>query len=119
MGLTEAQLAERYKHLGASDVAAIMGVSSWANAYDMWLQKTQRVPPTDETEVMYAGTKFEAGVLEFAAEQLGPLETDEDLLEFEWQGFPVKVHCDALVLETGKPVEAKTCGLFGPLRTTS
>jgi len=37
---TEAWHAFRRSHIGASDAAAIMGVSPWKSAYQLWLEKT-------------------------------------------------------------------------------
>lgn len=115
MTLTDKQRAERHKHLGASDVAAILGADHYRNAYDVWLEKTQRVTPDEAGAAADAGNRFEPGVLEWAEEQLGPLEHDETKLEVKWIGFPVVVHLDERVKSTGNPVEAKTAGLFGPL----
>lgn len=125
MGLTEQQRAERYKNLGASDVAAIMGFGHYLNqegavvetknAYDIWLEKTRRVVPEKDRAVASAGNRYENAVLDFAEEILGPLERDPEKLEIRWEGFPIVVHCDARVIKTGECVEAKTAGLYGPL----
>jgi putative phage-type endonuclease len=38
---------DRNKFIGASDVAAIMGISPFKTAYQLWLEKTGRVEPED------------------------------------------------------------------------
>lgn len=38
--LTQEQLKERLSFIGGSDIAAIMGISSYKSAYDVWLEKT-------------------------------------------------------------------------------
>lgn len=40
-------LAERKKGLGGSDVAAVLGLSPWKSAYDLWMEKTGRVEAPD------------------------------------------------------------------------
>jgi putative phage-type endonuclease len=54
-----AWLEERRKGIGGSDVAAIMGLSPWATPVTVWLDKTGRQPPQEETEAMRLGTELE------------------------------------------------------------
>jgi len=112
MPITEKQKELRKQHLGSSDVAAILGVDPWRNAYDVWLEKTGRVEDSKETEVMYAGTMFEDGILKYAEGQLGKLIRNQYRSAI---GFPIAANIDAIVKESGEPVEAKTAGLFGPV----
>jgi putative phage-type endonuclease len=42
--ITEEQANERVKGIGGSDVAAILGISPWQTAVDIWMVKTGRVP---------------------------------------------------------------------------
>ncbi len=55
----EEWLAERRKGVGGSDAAAILGISPWRTAVDVWLDKTGRKPPQEETEAMRIGTELE------------------------------------------------------------
>jgi putative phage-type endonuclease len=55
----EAWLAERRKGIGGSDVAGIMGLSPWATPVTVWLDKTGRAAPKEETEAMRIGTELE------------------------------------------------------------
>jgi putative phage-type endonuclease len=112
MPITEAQRELRKQHLGSSDMAAIMGFDKFKTAYDVWLDKTDKVVPEEETAVMYAGTMFEDGVLKFAEGQLG------DIIRNQYRraaGLPIGSNVDGIVKITGQPVEAKTAGLFGPV----
>ena len=53
-------LASRRKGLGGSDIAAILGLSPWRSAVDVWLDKTSTEPPVDApSEPMYWGTVLE------------------------------------------------------------
>ena len=68
--MTAKQAAERKKGIGSSDVPTILGINPWANSHDLWLQKTGRVPPTEENDAMYMGTMLEEVVLKLAADRL-------------------------------------------------
>jgi len=52
-------LAERKKGIGGSDIAAMLGLSPWKTAVDVWLDKTGRTPDAEETEPMYWGSRLE------------------------------------------------------------
>ena len=110
MPLTEQQLAERRKYIGASDVAAILGYSKWATAYDVWAFKTGRVDLVPSSEAARIGTALESGVLELAEAELGPLECG---IHAQSPDYPIiHANLDARVTETGEPVEAKTSSML-------
>ena len=53
----------RKKGLGGSDIAAILGISKWSSAIDIWLQKTnQKFDETIENEAMTWGKILEASI---------------------------------------------------------
>ena len=54
-----AWLAERKLGIGGSEAAAIMGLSPWATPATIWLDKTGRAAPKEETEAMRIGTELE------------------------------------------------------------
>jgi len=112
MPITEKQKELRRKHLGSSDIAAILGLDRYKNAYDVWLDKTGQVEDVKENKAMQAGTFFEDGVLRFAEEILGPLRRNQYRVA---TGFPLASNIDALVVGSDEPVEAKTAGLFSRL----
>lgn len=55
----EEWLAERRTGIGGSDAAAVLGLSPWATPLTVWLDKTGRAEPKDETESMRIGTELE------------------------------------------------------------
>ena len=115
MSLTAEQKAERIKHLGSSDMAAVLGVDPWRTPTDVWLEKTDRLIERPASAVMDAGSRFEGGVLDWAEEQLGPLQRNVVLSDLIG-GSPLVSRVDALAARSGgEPVEAKTGGLLGPL----
>lgn len=54
-----AWLEERKTGIGGSEAAAIMGISPWATPATIWLDKTGRGTPKEETEAMRIGTELE------------------------------------------------------------
>lgn len=123
--ITEKQRLERQKHLGSTDIAAILGEDPWRTGFDVWLEKTGRLIPEVEKEnkSLIVGSFLEVGVLDWAETQLGKLqryhnndEEKKENIEIIVPGFEMIVdHPDAIVIETKKPVEGKTAGLMGPL----
>jgi len=114
MGITKTQLERRKKHLGSSDIAAILGLDRFKSAYDVWASKTDRLPDDSGNAATKAGQYFENGVLEYAEENLGNLIRNQ-YRSVKGSGIPIGTNVDAIVVQTGEPVEAKTAGLFGPL----
>lgn len=54
-----AWLAERKTGIGGSDIAALLGLSPWKTAVDVWLDKTGQTPDAEENEPMYWGSRLE------------------------------------------------------------
>lgn len=54
----------RRRGLGASDVAAAIGVSRWKSRFALWEEKTGRAEPTKETRAMRVGLHLEKVILE-------------------------------------------------------
>ena len=109
MTITAEQREERRKHLGSSDAAAILGLDPHKQAFDVWVSKMSEEPdePTLEMEV---GNRLESLILDRAQERLGQLGFK---LPITHPGGIVRVHTDAVVVETGEPVEAKAIGILG------
>ncbi len=67
----EEWLAERKTGIGGSDAAAVLGISPWRTAVDVWLDKTGRKQPGEETEAMRIGTELEDFVARRYVERTG------------------------------------------------
>lgn len=52
----------RRRGVGASDVAAILGISPWASPWSVWADKCGLLPPEPENEAMTAGRWLEAAI---------------------------------------------------------
>lgn len=64
-------LKAREGGIGASEVAAVVGLSKWDSPYSLFLRKTGQVPPIEENEAMRLGHKLESVVVELWEEETG------------------------------------------------
>jgi len=127
MPITEQQREKRKTRLGSSDMAAVLGVSPFATAHDIYLEKTDKLEPEkkEPETYKYAGNVFEKGILDDAERILGKLDRGPEGHGVEVVadiGVPIGSFIDAIVVAPkiegvceGDPVEAKTAGLYGPL----
>lgn len=69
----EQWLAVRNGGIGSSDAAAALGLSPYKSPLELWLEKTNRKPPTDlsQSEAVYWGTVLEAIIANVYAERTG------------------------------------------------
>ena len=67
----EEWLKAREDGIGASEVAAVVGLSPWETPFSLWLRKTGQVPPLEENDAMRMGHKLEAIVADEWAERTG------------------------------------------------
>lgn len=105
-------LEERRNAIGASDVAAILGLNPYASAWDVWASKRGIVEDWEGNEATDLGNKFEKVILDVAEERLGTLVRNKRI---KHPTLPIASTCDAISWNTQEPVEAKTAGLVGPL----
>lgn len=70
-------LAARKTLIGASDVAAILGVSKYGDEFTVWADKTGQAPPEAGNIAMRRGQLFEDAVVQLWAEHVAdfPIET--------------------------------------------
>ncbi len=128
--LTIQQLKERSRFIGASEVAAILGLDKYRSAWDVWALKTGKIEQTEHEyytgdtlaakvgsiDVLEMGRLLEGSALDMAERIVGKLLRDPAQLEFPSpSGLPLLSHPDALVEIDGRPVEAKTVGIMGPI----
>ena len=112
MALTQADLDQRLKFVGASEAAAILGLDPWRTAADIWALKTGRVESGAAGDAADLGIRLEPVVLDWAAELLGPLDRNRRIIRDDLR---LGATFDALT-QYSEPVEAKTSGLLS-LRT--
>lgn len=110
MTITPKQLAKRRANIGGSDVAAILNIHPHTTAANVAISK---IWPTEDAgnEAMDLGTDLEEGLITFAESDLGKIRRGG---ERRVEGTPILVHTDGVVVDSGRPVEAKTVGLLNP-----
>lgn len=64
-------LEERRKSIGGSDAATIIGYNEWSSPYELWADKTGRIPPKTENEAMRIGHDLEDYVAKRFTESTG------------------------------------------------
>jgi len=69
--ITEKQKEARKKSIGSSDAAAVLGLDSYRNAYDLWLEKTGRVEGFSGNKATERGDYLEDGILRWASDRIG------------------------------------------------
>lgn len=65
----EEWLQDRHKGIGASEIAAIVGLNPYATPYDIWRQKLELDPPKEETLPIKLGHLLEDSVATLFAEE--------------------------------------------------
>lgn len=73
MPITEHQRRNRRRYLGSSDAPAVLGLSRYKSAYDVYLEKTGQVEDSGGavSEAAEIGTMIEDSLLDWAAAQTG------------------------------------------------
>ena len=71
MSLTAEQLAIRKHGLGSSEIAAVCGVNPFRKPIDVFLEKTGRAEPFEETPQTKLGQRLERQIAEIYAEERG------------------------------------------------
>lgn len=118
--LSELQRASRAKIIGSSDAPAICGVDPYRTPYDVWAEKTGRVPSFAGNDATEIGTFLEPSLLTYAARKL-KVPITRSVMYRSKDGIRC-ANVDAIVLEPGfKPrlIEAKTGGLLNAGAVTS
>lgn len=114
--LTAKEIEARRHHIGASDVAAMMGISTFRgrNARSLYLGKTDQLEPEkNPSAAITAGNLLEPVILDYAEGLFGKL--NRNVIAPDPCGGPLSATLDGQVVTTGRPVEAKTSGIEGPL----
>lgn len=99
-------LAERRNGIGGSDASTIAGVNRWSSRYELYLDKTGRLPEEPESMAMRMGNLLEPIVLRLFTEETGIATRRAGLMvsrERPWQ----RVSVDGLT-EDGGIAECKT-----------
>ena len=112
-GLTALQIKERNKAIGASEVAAVLGLSKWETPLNVFDRKTNPESNTFQgNDATWFGTQLEPIVA-----HRFHLETGYTLTEHEeaYKKGHLVAHIDRYIVELGIPLECKTQNAFAGL----
>ena len=112
--LTSIQRERRKKSLGASDMAAVLGLNPYKSAYDVWLEKAGKLQEVElKSKAADAGNRFERAVISWASERLGAVR--RNVFVVAGDDIPIHSNLDAQLKSDLVPIESKTAGLFNRL----
>lgn len=113
MVTTQKQLADRKNYIGSSDAAAILGFDTFRTAYDVWLEKTEKLEPVgSEAKHLIRGNFIERATLDWFEKRTGLKIRRGSKRSARDRGLPMACHLDAQTVEAGYPVEAKSVGAY-------
>lgn len=84
--------------IGASEIAAVLGISPWKTAYQLWLEKTGKVVPFGfQSDAMKRGVELESAALFDLETELG-VSIDTANTVFEHEEYPfIRASLDGIV----------------------
>lgn len=100
----------RRSFVGASEVAAILGLSPYAGPFDVWARKKGVVEPFEGNEATRLGQTLESSILDHAEGVLGKLDRDVEVVNETRCGI-VRATLDGISHDQ-HVVECKTAGLL-------
>lgn len=105
-------LNERKRGVGGSDVGKVLGVSDWGTAVDVWLEKTGRTAPAEQTEAMWFGREMEDAVARRYAS-----ETGVEVVRHNFMAIDEEYHLLGNIDRLVKPTENGLAAYQGEVRT--
>ena len=111
MGITAKQLDKRAGNIGSSDLAAILNMSPYANAHDVYASKVYGMEPLAVNKAIEAGNLLEEPLLQYTVLTVGAVIRNQGR---RVKGFPIHVNIDAIIKGEQVPVEAKSVGIMNP-----
>lgn len=109
-------LAWRREGIGASDVAALMGLSPWASPWSVWADKTGLVPLDDDDEDMsdalMVGRMLEPALAAWFAQELGLTVAGEQTWCVHPEHETHRATVDGFVLESPDHTPAQALGVL-------
>lgn len=110
MGLTKEQLKERLGYIGASDAAAVLGLSRWATPLSVWAEKTGEVEPEDISDKLHieVGTELESLVCKLFTKRTGKKITNAPKTFYHSKYPFLAANLDGIIESEDAVFEAKT-----------
>lgn len=113
MGKREAWLAERQRGIGASEAAAVLGLSPWLTPLELYLRKTGQIPEKEATARMRFGLVWEKFIAELYRERFPAFELARwELRSIACEGAPWMLATPDAERDDGRLVEIKKVNHF-------
>jgi putative phage-type endonuclease len=112
MALTEAHAKRRRRYLGASEVPAVLGVSPYKNAADVYHEKVDDLDQWEGNAATEAGNLLEDALIRWASQKLGV-----KVRRNQWRVHANKINSatlDADIDAKPEAIECKVSGLLNP-----
>lgn len=114
MPLTARQLSIRAKHIGASEVPAMLGEDPYMGPVDLWLRKTGRIPEQTQTsDAAEIGLMLEDALIRWAGKEIGEKVSRRNPLRVHPAGV-LSCTLDGKLAEKPQGIQAKTVGILNP-----
>lgn len=114
MSLTEKQIKERRGYIGASESAAILGLSNWSSPLKVWSEKTSALPHEDlsDREAIELGNELEDYVARRFCQKTGKKVHRVNATLYHKDHPFIACNLDRQVVDEKVPLECKTAGEF-------
>jgi len=104
-------LADRRQGIGASEIAAVLGISPWTTPLELYLDKIGELPPQEDTPILRRGRKLEPLIIEFYEEETGRAITRKQDCVVGAEPW-MKATLDGYDAALAAPVEVKSVNAF-------
>lgn len=103
-------LKDRQSGIGASEMSAILGLSRYKSPLDIYLGKTTEPIESQDSPQSKRGKRLESVVLDMYEEEYGEVVRGEKVVSAKYPFMFASL--DAARKDDGRPVEAKTAGIY-------
>lgn len=106
------QQIDRTKFIGASEIAAVMGLSRWKTPLSLWAEKTGKIPRSEAGEAAEWGNRLESVVSQKFAEKNGMklMAYKKRYIHDDYEFLSCEL--DRIVVGSEELVEVKTCSAY-------
>ena len=104
----ERWLENRKKGIGASEAAAVLGISPWSSPVEVWARKRGLIPEMEDNERLKTGRDFEEPIAQLYADREKVTLTGGGFHSVFHPSLPVFATPDRMVVEYPRGLEIKT-----------
>lgn len=109
----EQWFARRYESIGASEAAAVLGLSPFQSRVDVWLQKVNKQNPIPDNLAMWLGRELEPVLKKRFEEETGKKVRNDYKIRIDPEHAFLTTNLDGMVVDEKVPIEYKTTASWG------